>query len=174
MKMKKLLRAVHWDQILLYSVAFWLFSHAFQVLACLLDINTAEAVRLAEDPRFAIIGRQRNDPSGLQTLNMIMGIGKVVGTIVGFIYTIYLARQRGGNWINPSIAFLLTLVLGFFNMLGWAVVKNIFLSPGTLFNGVMYYIVDGLILLVLGVGIIYFNHKIRKKRNEPDEDVEFA
>jgi len=103
-----------------------------------------------------------------------MVIGRIVGTIVGFLYTIYLARQRGGNWINPTLAFTLTLLLSFFNMLGWAVVKDIFLSPGSLFNGIMYYLVDGLILLVLAVGIIYYNHKTRKKKNQPDEDVEFA
>jgi hypothetical protein len=171
--MKKLLRAVHWDQVLLYFVAFWLFSHAFQVLACLLDTDTAESVRLAEDTRFSPIVRhsQSEDP---HALNRIMTIGRVVGAIVGFLYTIYLARKRGGNWINPTVAFLLTLVLGFFHLLGWAFVKNIFLSPGSLLNGAMYYVVDGLILLLLGGGIIYFNHRMRKKKNQPEEDIEFA
>jgi len=173
MRLKKLFRAVHWDQILLYFVAFWLFSHAFQVLACLFDIEGAEGVRLAEDTRFSPSVHHKITDSA-QTLNLIMGVGRVVGAIVGFIYTIYLARQRGGNWINPMFAFLLTLLLGFFNLLGWAVVKNIFLSPGSLLNGAMYYVVDGMILLILGAAIIYFNHRIRKKKNEPDEDIEFA
>ena len=173
MRMKKLFRAVHWDQILLYFVAFWLFSHAFQVLACLFDIESAEAVRLAEDTRFNPTVHH-NISERAQTLDVIMNIGRVVGAIVGFIYTIYLARQRGGNWINPVCAFVLILLLGFFHLLGWAVVKNVFLSPGSLLNGAMYYIVDGMILLILGAAIIYVNHRIRKKKNEPDEDIEFA
>jgi len=171
MKVKKLFRAVNWEQIILYFVAFWLFSHSFQVFACLFDLQTAEAVRLAEDPR---LGTDAHYHANTASLNTYMAIGRVLGLVAGFVFTIQLARVRGGNWINPAIAFIVALVLGIFNLMGWSLVKNVFLSPGSLFNGATYYIVDGLILLLLAVGIIYYNHKIRKKKNEPDEDIEFA
>ena len=173
MRFKKLTKAIHWEQILLYFVAFWLFSHAFQVLACLFDTDTAETVRLAEDPRYCI-NLHLYDASKIKSLNRVMALGRIVGLIAGFAYTIYLAKKRGGNWVNPTLAFFLALLLGFFNLLGWSFVKNIFLSPGSMFNGVWYYLVDGVILLLLGGGIIYYNHKIRKRKSETDEDVEFA
>jgi len=167
MKLKHFRRAIHWDQIILYFVAFWLCSHAFLVFACLFDLHTAENVRTL----------QPLDHSTFNTgsLNTYMAIGRVVGIFIGFAYAISLARSRGGNWINPAIAFAVTLLLGLFNLLGWSQVKNVFLSPGSIFSGALYYLVDGIILLLLGGAIIYFNHKMKKKKSEDRRgDVDFA
>ena len=174
MKLKHFRRAIHWDQIILYFVAFWLCSHAFQVLAALFDIQAAEAVRFQGDASSGIDIHQI-DAGRLVSLNVALNLGNTIGVFVGFGYSIYLAKLRGGNWINPTIAFVLVMVLGFLHLLGWSLVKNIFLSPGSIFNGAMYYVVDGVILLLLGGGIIYFNHKMKKRKSEDrSEDVDFA
>jgi hypothetical protein len=43
--------------------------------------------------------------------------------------------------------------------------QNIFLSPGSPMSGALYYLVNGTVLLLLGLGIIYFNHLALRRKH---------
>jgi hypothetical protein len=171
MHASKIFRAIHIKQLFIYFVAFWLVSNAFQVLACLFDVDVCEFLRLSQNPEYEMTNRNY-DLNRLVRIRMLMSVAKTIGLILAFAYAIWLARSRNGNWINPTIAFLLSLILGFFNLLGWSIVKIVFLSPGSVSDGAAYYLINGFILLILGMAVLYSYHIARKRKFGGDKRME--
>ena len=108
---------------------------------------------------------QNYDAGRFTRLQFYLGIGRTIGLLLGFGYAILLARSRNGNWVNPAVAAVISFLLGVFNLLAWSLLQNIFLSPGSPMSGALYYLVNGTVLLLLGLGIIYFNHHALRRKH---------
>jgi hypothetical protein len=141
-----------------------LISHAFVVFAYLLDLPVAEVFRLSHNPR-GYMQVENYDASRFSRLQFYLGIGRTIGLLLAFGYAILLARTRNGNWVNPAVAAVISFLLGVFNLLAWSLLQNIFLSPGSPMSGALYYLVNGAVLLLLGMGIIYFNHLALRRKH---------
>ncbi len=163
MKKSSLLNAVNWMQVIIYFIAFWLISHGALALSYLHDLQLSEILRLSYNPQ-GEMSANNYEAGRLADLNLFLALGRTIGLLLGFGIAYLLAKKIRGNWVNPAVAFVIALVLGIFNLLAWSKLQSVFLTPGSKFNGSSYYVVNGLVLIILGLIIIWVNHQSRKQR----------
>jgi len=95
------------------------------------------------------------DPSRLFYLEVSMSLGKTLGLLVAFIISLTICIKRKWFWVNSLIVFISAYTLSWFNLLGWAYLKNIFLSAGELFNNTTAEVLTNSLLL-LTLGLLFF------------------
>jgi len=163
MKKSSPLNAINWKQVVIYFIAFWLISHGALAFSYLFDLQLSEILRLSYNPK-GEISANNYEAGRLADLNLFLALGRTIGLLFAFGIAFLLAKKIRGNWVNPVVAFVIALVLGIFNLLAWSILQSVFLTPGSRFSGSSYYVVNGLVLIILGLIILWVNHLSRKQR----------
>jgi len=85
------------------------------------------------------------------------GAASSIGLLVGLFIAILISIKRRWFWLNSLIAFLAFFLLMRFDLLGWNIMKNIFLAPGQITsNTTIEFLINGTILLSMGIFILSF------------------
>jgi len=109
-------------QIIIHFIACWLVIYAFHTLASLIDYtflysNNTDHYSIFYKPELD------RDMSYLK-------IGDNVGLIIAYIIAWQISARYKWHWQNAVIVLVAAFVLSYFELLGWAVLKNVFLYPG--------------------------------------------
>ena len=100
--------------------------------------------------------------SDLTYLTVWTSFAKTIGLIVAFGISLTISIKRKWFWFNSFLVFVLGYILCWFDLLGWAYLKKIFLTPGEIFrNTTLEFLTNGLILLALGL-LTFLLGKINK------------
>jgi hypothetical protein len=155
---------LNWKHILIHFIAFWLIAHAAMILAYLTNVELIEIARTSPDFKKEAVDR---NISSVDVANVVVAtaIAYLAAKLLAFILAIVICIKRKWFWLNSFIALVLLYILGFFTTSGWDVLKYIFLFPGSFFNGAAFYIINGLIMLLLGLLFLFWKRGIQKPRS---------
>jgi len=157
----------NWKHILFHFLGLWFFSYGFMVLSYLQNVEVAEIVRLSTDKI------QIKSAQSLSKIVVSMAIAFVIGYLIALVISFIVSNNFIGSWINTLIAFIVFFVLMKLDLTGWAVVKEVFLFPGSFFNGWKFYLLNGTILIgfgiffIFGIKFFYNNPRIGKSSKSP-------
>ncbi len=151
--MRSVLSKFNIRQLLIHFAAFWLFIYAFQTLAYLYDFN------------FLYLTTAQADVTAIQRVQFdssIVELAGYFGCITGYVISCIISIKRGWFWLNPAVIFVLAYIPKLNNLLGWTVLKKVFLLPGSMFSAhrPAYYIINGGIMLIIGC-LLFFSKRIK-------------
>jgi hypothetical protein len=90
---------------------------------------------------------------------MITGVSKFIGLLVAFIISLGISLYRKWFWLNSVLVLLITYTLFRLDFLLWDYLKVIFrFIGGFMPNVILDFLVDGLVMLFLGL-LIFFAKK---------------
>lgn len=170
MKRRNFIAKINWRQILIHSIAFWFFIHAFQTLSYLYDTRIVDIVRQSKKP-FQIETFVDNNIATADFFDFVYwtSVSGVVGLLGAFIISLSISIKRHWFLINSLFAFLLIYILYWFDLLGWNWLKPFFWYLGRKFNdSASEFIFNGTFLLMIGLFIFFLkqpNRFIERKRS---------
>jgi hypothetical protein len=126
-----------------------MFVHAFKVFAFLNNVDAAETIRLSKSET------ERLTVASLSKLNVSLAIAFFIGYVVALCLSFIVSSKIKSSYINTLIAFILFYILAWLDWTGWSYLKTIFFLPGSLFDGWLYYLINGTVLLALGIFFIF-------------------
>jgi hypothetical protein len=149
--------------MLLHFIAFWFFIHAFQTFSWLHNTKLMEAIRQPDQMGTKQIFADDNIlPSEVIYLVLCANICSLVGLVVAFIISLSISIKKHWFWVNAVVVLLLVYFLNRFDLLGWTFFKQVFLSPGEVFQNITIEIlVNGIILLTIGL-LIFFSGRLNR------------
>ena len=151
---------LNWRHILIHFIAFWFFSRAFMILSYLQNIALVD-IMLHSNSKDTIV---RTDSTNSDLINFMLwtGAASTIGLLVGLLIAILISLKHRWFWFNSLIAFLAVFLLVRFGLSGWNIMKQIFLTPGQITqNTTMEFLINGSILLSIGIFILFFKPLIR-------------
>ena len=128
----------------------WLFGKAGEILGYLRNPTLAEQIRHSNGDPAALNGEGLTVVS-ITDLVLASGFGSVLGLLVGLIISLVICRIKKQHWINPLLAFLLVYLIGWFDIDGSSYLTQLLRIPGEALNGIWYYLINGLVSIVLGL-----------------------
>jgi len=159
--MKEILKRLNWKLILVHFIATWLLIHSFYILSYLHDIEFTEFImkNRSQVPDFDEIPF---DTKRMSDFFMITGVSKFIGLLVAFIISLSISIYRKWFWLNSVLVLLITYTLFRLDFLLWDYLKVIFrFIGGFMPNIILDFLVDGLVMLFLGL-LIFFSKKINQ------------
>ena len=159
--MKEILKRLNWKLILVHFIATWLFIHSFYILSYLHDIEFTEFImkNRSQVPDFDEIPF---DTKRMSDFFMITGVSKFISLLVAFIISLSISIYRKWFWLNSVLVLLITYTLFRLDFLLWDYLKVIFrFIGGFMPNVILDFLVDGLVMLFLGL-LIFFSKKINQ------------
>jgi hypothetical protein len=156
--MKEILKRLNWKLILIHFIATWLLIHSFYILSYLHDIEFTEFImkNRSQVPDFDEIPF---DTKRMSDFFMITGVSKFIGLLVAFIISLSISIYRKWFWLNSVLVLLITYTLFRLDFLLWDYLKVIFrFIGGFMPNIILDFLVDGLVMLFLGL-LIFFVKK---------------
>ena len=163
---------IRWRIFVVDFCILWLFMFSFQSFAYLTNVNLSEGIRLHQIHKDNLYGADH--AQYLSDLSVSLFLFRFIGILIGLILSIYVSNRRKIPWIDSLIPFAVVLILGLFNLLGWKQLKQIFLLPGELFDGTLYYLTNGFIMLALGVGLLYLKKSLTSRTTNMEEQLHHA
>lgn len=153
MKLHEFISRLNWRQVAIHFIATWFFMYSFQTLAVLYNTNLVEIIRQSgKDSLPNTLNENEIFAADLTYFNMWTGVARTVGLIVAFIISLIISFKRKWFWLNSLIVLIIAFILGWFNLLGWAYFKKIFLMPGKIFdNVILEFLANGFIILSVGL-----------------------
>ncbi len=139
----------NWKHTLFHFLALWFCGHAVMVLICLQDIQVAETVRLSNNENEILTA------VSLSKLNVSMALGFSSGYFIALIIGFLVSRRIQGTWINTLIAFVILILTIQLNLTGWKYLKGVFLFLGGFFDGWLYYVINGGLLISIGIFFLF-------------------
>jgi hypothetical protein len=86
-----------------------------------------------------------------------MSLSGVIGILTAFIISLVIVRYRHWYWVNSLLAFLLACLICRYDV-AWHYLKIVFLSPGDVFNKLLFkIIINGLLILAIGFLLLFLN-----------------
>jgi hypothetical protein len=104
--------------------------------------------------------KQNYGVTTLSDLATVLSIGSLLGYLIAFIIALLICKKQRFYWLNSIISLVIFWIIGKFNLTGWNYLKTIFLSPGELTSGVWYYLINGFLMIGLGVALLFVANKI--------------
>jgi hypothetical protein len=159
----KTFHKINWRQIVIHFIGFWFFIYSFQCFAYLMDIEVSSVLMEADAATRMTIMLQTNiDIERVNSLLKLVGIIRSIGILFAFMISLIISNKEKWFWGNSVIVFLIALLSGF-NLLGWSWLKNIFLTPGQIFenNPVLYFSINSAVLFLLGCFTFFSGKAIR-------------
>ena len=148
---------LNWKSILLSFAVLWLFAHSFKILGYLYNTELAEAVRAGTFEETA----RRFTTSELTTFTAFPFYAYNVGYFVGFLACFLLWGRKKVDIIEAIITLVVFMVISYFGWTGWNnYLKHIFLAPGYYLNGLGYFLVNGLIMLSIGLSLLFVKNRL--------------
>ena len=156
--MKENLKRLNWKLILLHFVATWFFIHSFYILSYLHDIEFTEFI-MKNRNEIPVFDEIPFDTKRMGNFFMITGVSKFIGLLVAFIISLGISLYRKWFWLNSVLVLLITYTLFRLDFLLWDYLKVIFrFIGGFMPNVILDFLVDGLVMLFLGL-LIFFAKK---------------
>jgi hypothetical protein len=157
MTLQHFIAKLNWRQILMHSIAFWFFIHAFQTLSYLYDTKLIDIVRQSNGQfNDQALGGNKIEASHLTYFVLWTSISGFVGLLVAFIISLTISIKRHWFWVNSLLAVLLMYSLYRFELLGWAYLKQFFWYLGQKFNNSTgEFLLNGVILLIIALFIFF-------------------
>jgi hypothetical protein len=149
------MRIVRLQYFVLQFLAIWFFAHGIMMLILLTDIDAFEAIRLSQSEL------QRMTTVSLVNANITIALANSLGAVIGLALSLLTMRAIKESYLNSLLAFCFFIVLGWLTDNGWHVLKTLFLAPGSIFNGLLYYLVNGLVMVVLGILCLYLTIRLK-------------
>jgi hypothetical protein len=153
----------NWRHLCFNLLALWLFAHGFMILGFLNNVDAAETIRLSSNEQ------ERLTVTSLSKLNVSTAFAYTLGQIIGVAICIVSCRFIKGAYINVIIALILLITFDLIIGNGWEILKEVFLLPGSLFTGSLYYWVNGLIMVLLGLLCLTTIQRFYSIRKGPTE-----
>jgi hypothetical protein len=153
MTVHKFISGLSWRQIFIHLVAAWFFMHSFQTLVFLFNTKLVDVVRQCDRQNILnALDNSSTSTSDFLQFGLWPSFGRTTGLLVAFIISLTISIKRHWFWANSVIVLVAAYLLGWFHLLGWQVLKNIFLAPGQVFkNTTLEFLSNGIILLGLGL-----------------------
>jgi hypothetical protein len=159
--MKENLKRLNWKLILLHFVATWFFIHSFYILSYLHDIEFTEFI-MKNRNEIPVFEEIPFDTKRMSNFFMITGVSKFIGLLIAFIISLSISFYRKWFWLNSVFVLIITFVFFKLDLLFWDYLKVIFrIIGGFMPNIILDFLVDGLIMLFLGL-LILFSKKINQ------------
>ena len=159
--MKENLKRLNWKLILLHFVATWFFIHSFYILSYLHDIEFTEFI-MKNRNEIPVFDEIPFDTKRMSDFFMITGVSKFIGLLIAFIISLSISIYRKWFWLNSVLVLLITYTLFRLDFLLWDYLKVIFrFIGGFMPNVILDFLVDGLVMLFLGL-LIFFQKKINQ------------
>lgn len=159
--MKKILKRLNWKLILFHFIATWLFIHSFYILSYLHDIEFTEFI-MKNRNEIPVFDEIPFDTKRMGNFFMITGVSKFIGLLIAFIISLSISIYRKWFWLNSVLVLLITYTLFRLDFLLWDYLKVIFrFIGGFMPNVILDFLVDGLVMLFLGL-LIFFQKKINQ------------
>jgi hypothetical protein len=156
------LRRISWKLIIVHSIGTWFFIHAVPILVYLYDMTLFTAMTeysFNDTERLeAYLANNGHTVGQLITYSFYVPATWIIGLILGFLVSLYLAIKYNWFWLNSLLVLFIMLLFNKLNLLAWTLLKKIFLLPGKLFdNSSFYLLTNGFILLGFGFFVFFFN-----------------
>lgn len=150
---------LNWKHTLFHFLGLWFFGFAFRQFSFLNNVDAAETIRLSKSET------ERLTAASLTKLSVSLAIAFFIGYVVALCLSFIVSSKFKGSYINTLIAFILFYTLSWLDWLGWNFLKKVFLLPGSLFDGWLYYTTNGAVLLAFGVFFIFRVKGFYNKKN---------
>ena len=153
MTTQMIISKLNWRQIIIHLAAAWFFMHAFLTLAYLKDIEVVDIIR-REGSENALNNSAEYGVTITRILNMAVwgGLGSTVGLFVAFIVSVIISIRKHWHWINSVVVLVVAYLLSWFGLTGWVYLKEVLLTPGTIFRDTIWeFLTNGLLLLAIGI-----------------------
>jgi len=159
MTLHKFIARLNWRQVVIHFIATWFFMYSFQTLAILHDTNLVDVFRHSGKDNLAkALNENKISASDLTYFTVWTSFGNTIGLLVAFVISLTISIRRNWFWFNSFIVLVLEYILSWLGLLGWAYLKNIFLTPGGIFkNTTLEFLTNGMILLTLGLLAFFLN-----------------
>lgn len=160
--------------IVIHSIALWMFAFSFQTFGYLSNVDLSEFIRHSPSEKTNLT-IPAYDAGAIYSLQLTIEICKTLGIVVGFVLSLIISRKRNWYWLNSLLAFILMMLLRFFDLLGWSYLKNLFLFPSQIGTGFWYYFINGLVMLTIGIILLSINKSINSsKANKRGDNLKYA
>ena len=151
--------------IVLFFAALWLFDKAGEILGYLRNYALAEQIRHSNGDTTAIKGEGFTLVS-VNDLGLASGFASLLGLLVGLVFALLICRKRKWHWISPTLALLLVYLTIWFQTDKMDFVGQLLRIPGEKFNGIWYYLINGLVCILLGLLTFMFINSLKR----PDDN----
>jgi hypothetical protein len=84
----------------------------------------------------------------------------VLGYLIAFLITLLISKKKKFYWLNSILSLVIFWTLSQYDLTGWNYLKNIFLLPGEIANGIWYYLINGFLMISLGIALLFIANKI--------------
>jgi hypothetical protein len=135
----------NWRHLFFNLLALWLIAHGCMILGFLDNIHAAEVIRLSSNEQ------ERLTVTSLSKLNVSTALAYTLGIMIGFAICVVSCWRIKGTYINAILALILLVAFDLTVGNGWQTLKEAFLLPGSLFRGPLYYWVNGIVMILLGL-----------------------
>ena len=161
MTLPTFIQKLNWRQMLMHFVATWFFIYSFRQLAFLTNVKKYQAVQIliySGESKFSEFLKHTNFTfAQVITYFFYANDAWLIGLLVAFVISLIIAKRWKWFWVNSLIVLLVVFTLKRLDFLGWSYLKEIFLEPGHLFhNTALYLLVNGLVLLALGIFVFFY------------------
>jgi len=155
---------LNWRQIFFHFLGMLFFALAFQSFAYLTNLQLAESIRHSSAAEREII-RQQAGATTLNDLYFSIEIARTIGFVLGFVFSLVISALRKWYWVNSAVSLIIILLLGFTDMLGWSFKVSMFMFSVRFLPGSSYYIVIGILCLVVGIILFLLKRPIENERD---------
>ena len=145
-----MIKKLNWKLILLFFVALWFFDKGGEILGYLRNSLLAEQIRHAKGDTSPITGEGLT-VSSITDLVLASGFASLIGLLVGLIISILICRRRKWHWANPILALVIVYLTGWLQIDGTNYIVQLLRMPGEIFNGIWYYLINGIVSISLGL-----------------------
>jgi hypothetical protein len=144
---------------ILQFLAIWLFGHGVMILMLLTELEAFEVIRLSAN------AQERMTTESLVKANVTMALANTLGSVIGLAASLLTMRGIKACYFISLLAFCLVMLLGWSTDRGWHALKNVFLAPGSFFNGATYYLINGTLMLLLGILCLWWTRRTFRLRS---------
>lgn len=129
------------------------------ILSYLFNSEIAEVIRHSVHPEQEI-AKKYNTAIPLTNLVILSSFAYVIGYFLAFILSLYIGKNKPKfYWLNSLASLIIFWAMGWFGITGWNYLKIIFLTPGEFFNGVGYYLINGLLMVSIGIALLFVAYR---------------
>ena len=163
------LNRINWRQIIIHFLVCWCFAYISNILFSMLfflrdwDLVLAIIHSHGDIRQIDFSHLKGVDAQKIAWLAFWSTLSKPIGLAAGFILSLITSIIRTWFWVNSFLVFLLACVLFHFHFSDWTWLLKVFLAPGRIFPtySVGYFVVDGSVLLLLGLLLLFFPPIVR-------------
>jgi hypothetical protein len=159
-----MIRRLNFKLIVLFFIALWLFDKAGEILGYLRNPTLAEQIRHAKGDTSALKSEGLTVIS-ITDLMLASGFASLIGLLVGLIISLIICRGHKWHWLNSVLALVIVYMTGWLQIDSTSYIVRLLRMPGEIFNGIWYYLINGLVSVSLGLLTFMFMSLLKDSNN---------